>query len=240
VPGFGGAGHLPHNRPDNLPADPRDLPRQRAGTTPQMHGRYPDYDVLTQQDHWDEATRRVVLARVHQVPPIRFFTADEVPTVRAFLDTVLAQDDEPRIPVLEMVDAKLHSRQFDGYRYAGMPDDGETIRLVARGLDEAAGGSFARATAEMRLDVCGALSRGELSGGAWERIDPQTAWKVCLRIALAAFYSHPWAWNEIGFGGPAYPRGYARLGVGMSESWEAEPAYDRDPVTDVRDRGIDR
>ena len=35
-----------------------------------------------------------------------------------------------------------------------------------------------------------------------------------MRSMLAAFYSHPWAWNEIGFGGPAYPRGYARLGVG--------------------------
>ena len=31
-------------------------------------------------------------------------------------------------------------------------------------------------------------------------------------MILAAFYSHPWAWNEIGFGGPAYPRGYMRLG----------------------------
>ena len=41
-----------------------------------------------------------------------------------------------------------------------------------------------------------------------------------MRDTLAAFYSHPWAWNEIGFGGPAYPRGYARLGVGLSEAWE--------------------
>ena len=31
-------------------------------------------------------------------------------------------------------------------------------------------------------------------------------------MILAAFYSHPWAWNEIGFGGPAYPQGYMRLG----------------------------
>ena len=28
-----------------------------------------------------------------------------------------------------------------------------------------------------------------------------------MRYACAAFYSHPWAWNEIGFGGPAYPQG---------------------------------
>ena len=240
MPDYSGAGHLPNNRPDKLPADPGDLPRHRRGTTPQMHSRYPDFDVLAQQDHWDEATRTVVLDRVHNVPPVRFFSAEEIPTVRAFLDTVLAQDHEPRIPVLEMVDAKLHAGKFDGYRSAGMPDDGETFRLVARGLDERAGGSFARATAQERLDICGAFSRGELSGGVWEEIDPKVAWKVCMRIATAAFYSHPWAWNEIGFAGPAYPRGYARLGIGMSESWEARPAYDRDPVEDVQARGVDR
>ena len=35
-----------------------------------------------------------------------------------------------------MVDAKLARGRLDGYRYADMPDDRETWRLVARGLDE--------------------------------------------------------------------------------------------------------
>ena len=239
MPDFGGASHLPSNRPDGLPADPRGLPRQRRGITPQMHGRYPDYDVLSQQGHWDDVTSKVVLGRVHEVPSIRFFTADEVPTIRALLDTVLAQDAEPRIPVVEMVDARLHARTFDGYRYAGMPDDAQTFRLVAQGLDEAAGRSFGQATEQERLDLCAAFSHGEISGATWKEIDAKTAWKVVMRYALAAFYSHPWSWNEIGFGGPAYPRGYARLGVGQSETWEAKPAYDIDPVSDVRERGLD-
>jgi len=37
-----------------------------------------------------------------------------------------------------------------------------------------------------------------------------------------AYYSHPWAWDEIGFGGPAYPRAYMRLERGEAESWESE------------------
>ena len=52
-----------------------------------------------------------------------------------------------------------------------------------------------------------------------------------------AFYAHPWAWNEIGFGGPAYPRGYARMGVGQSEAWEGAEALDLDPVPDVKRTG---
>ena len=57
------------------PGDPYELPRQRRGRTPQMHGRYPDYDVLEQAEHWDRVTRKMVLDRVENVPPIRFFTA---------------------------------------------------------------------------------------------------------------------------------------------------------------------
>ncbi|MDQ2679511.1 MAG: gluconate 2-dehydrogenase subunit 3 family protein, partial [Candidatus Eremiobacteraeota bacterium] len=35
-----------------------------------------------------------------------------------------------------------------------------------------------------------------------------------------AYYAHPWAWDEIGFGGPAYPRAYMRLEHGEPEPWE--------------------
>src|SRR5690242_13954161 len=111
------ADHLPNKRADRQPADPRELPRQRRGVTPQMHGRYPDYDVLENASHWDETTRRVILDRVEHVPPVRFFTAEEATCARAFCDTVLAQDEEPRVPVMEMVDRKLHDGKLDGYRY---------------------------------------------------------------------------------------------------------------------------
>src|SRR5438270_116353 len=66
---FHKAEHLPNLRPDKEPASPDELPRQRNGVTPQMHGRYPDYNVLDEVGHWDEATRRVVLDRIENVPP---------------------------------------------------------------------------------------------------------------------------------------------------------------------------
>ena len=65
------------------------------------------------------------------------------------------------------------------------------------------------------------------------------AWSVVMRDVLSAFYSHPWAWNEIGFGGPAYPRGYSRMGVGQRESWEGAQALDLDPVEDTRARHVE-
>jgi hypothetical protein len=60
-----------------------------------------------------------------------------------------------------------------------------------------------------------------------------------MRGALSTFYSHPWAWNEIGFGGPAYPRGYMRLQPGPAgrEPHERLEAFDVDPVPDIDARG---
>src|SRR5512142_2410958 len=90
--------HLPKLREGGEPRHPSWLPRQRRGTTPQMIGRYPDYDVLSTTDTWDEATKRVVLSRLEEPGPLRFFDSVEELTLRAFCDTVLAQDAEPRIP----------------------------------------------------------------------------------------------------------------------------------------------
>jgi hypothetical protein len=222
--------------------DPDGLPRQRRGTTPQMHGRYPDFDVLEQSGHWDEVTRRVVLARLRP-PPLRFFDDAEARTLGAFCDVVLAQDAEPRVPVLAFVDAKLHDGRLDGYAYADMPGDRDTWRLVACGLDEAAHArgapSYADAEDEVRLAICQAFAEARLAGGVWAQLPVVHAWAVVMRAVLSAFYAHPWAWNEIGFGGPAYPRGYMRLAVGQKEPWESDDAFNLDPVPDVRERGLD-
>jgi gluconate 2-dehydrogenase subunit 3-like protein len=212
------------------------LPRQRRGTTPQMHGRYPDYDVLENARHWDDVTREAVLERAGDVPPLRFFAPGEAEVLRAFLDVALAQDAEPRIPVLEMVDAKLDRGEGDGYRHAGMPEDDETWRRVAAHLRE---DGFGDLDDERRRAWVQRLHDGEHD---WEDLDAQLAWSVVMRHALSAFYSHPWAWNEIGFGGPAYPRGYMRLGVGDHvgrDPHEGEEAFGPDPVQDVRRRGLE-
>ncbi|MDQ3886662.1 MAG: gluconate 2-dehydrogenase subunit 3 family protein [Actinomycetota bacterium] len=237
--------HLPNRRPGRQPPHPSWLPRQRRGITPQMIGRYPDFDVLDAVSTWDEATKRVVLARLDRPGPLRFFTADEEPTLRAFCDTVLAQDREPRVPVTEMVDAKLADDQLDGYQYADMPDDRDTWRLVLRGLDHTATQGyrtdFAACAPVRREAIVAQFAQARLVGGPWDELTVTRAWAVVMRAALAAFYAHPWAWNEIGFGGPAYPRGFMRLGgPGASETAVREPferpgATQEDPVRIVED-----
>jgi hypothetical protein len=223
---FRNAGHLPKRggRP------PSQLPRQRRGTTPQMHGRYPDYDVFDNAGHWDPVTRDLVTSRVYDVPQLHFFSPAEAAVLRPFLEVALAQDFEPRIPVLEMIDAKLGAGEGDGYRHADMPSDEETWR---RGGGHLGGAGVAELGDEERCEWVGRLHDGEHD---WDDIDPSKAWGVVMRHALSAFYSHPWAWNEIGFGGPAYPRGYMRMGVGDHKGrdpHEGEEAFGPDPVQDI-------
>jgi hypothetical protein len=211
-----------------------------------MVGRYPDYDVLGETGHWDDVTRRVVLDRVENVPPFRFFDEAERHTLRAFCDVVTAQDAEPRIPVLAYVDEKLHSGRGDGWQFYDLPDDGEVWRRVARGLDDEARtqtfASFGDAPVEAQVGIVHRFAQGLLHGGVWETVNVARAWSVVMRYVVQAFYAHPWAWNEIGFGGPAYPRGYGAFGsphLGEAESWEGAESAHYDPVRDVRKRGLD-
>ncbi len=242
---FRRADHLPHRGVDGQAGDPYELPRQRRGRTPQMHGRYPDFDVLEQAGHWDPVTRELVLRRVHEIPEIRFFSAAEAATLGALCDLLTAQDSEPRIPLINYIDEKYHHGDLDGFQFEDMPDDCDAWRLVARGLDEqaaerAGAASFATADADVRLAVVADFADGDLHGGAWEQLNVTRAFGLVMRVVLACFYSHPWAWNEIGFGGPAYPRGYSRFGSpdlqrAERETWEGAEHFDRDPVSGERE-----
>src|SRR5207248_2360067 len=139
-----------------------------------------------------------------------------------------AQDGEPRIPVLRFVDDALHARRGPGFRYDGMPDDREVWFRVACGLDEAAAergaDGYAALPPSQRHELVARLSKGELHGGVWDTMPLNRAWLVTTAAIVTVFYAHPWAWNEIGFGGPSYPRGYMRLSAGQREPWEGREA----------------
>jgi hypothetical protein len=230
--------HLPKQRPDGKALHPSWLPRQRRGVTPQMIGRYPDYDVFDAKGTWDRATAAVIDKRMATRPgdQLKFFSAEEANGARAFCDCCVAQDTDPRIPVAELVDEKLAAGRLDGYQYADMPDDRETWRMVLAALDEVAQSryskeSFAGLDLEAQEALVEQLSQGTLQSTSLEDLNVQRAWSVCMRMILAAFYSHPWAWNEMGFGGPAYPRGFMRLGpLSTLEPFESTGATAEDPV----------
>jgi hypothetical protein len=175
-------------------------------------------------------TKGVVLRRLGPPPPLRFFTVAEEATCRPLLDRLLAQDDEPRIPVFELIDARLAEDEIDGWRYEDMPPDGEAWKRSLAHLEDDARTAAARRFWELDREAQKELLEGVRTAGTWHGLPAARIWSLWMRYACAAFYSHPWAWNEIGFGGPAYPRGYKALGLDHLEEWEVREVDARDPV----------
>ena len=203
----------------------------QQGVTPQNRGRYPGFDVLSQVDAWDDVTAGVVLARLSHPTGLAFFTPDEVAIAAPLLDLLLAQDGEPRVPVLEMVDERLALAETDGWHYDDMPEDGEAWRQTLALLDEDARTEFGvRFSVADRSRQAVLVQRVQQADGKWHHFTAKHVWSLWTRYACTAFYSHPWAWNEIGFPGPAYPRGYNALGVDARDRWEMNDQADIDPV----------
>ena len=205
--------------------------------------RFPGFDVLSQKDHWDDATRSVVLSRVHTLPPIRFFTPEEEAIASALLDRLMGQDDvgpnkdlDPRrIDLVRMVDGRLAEGETDGWHYDTMPQDDQAWRDTLAGLDEDArqryGRGFAACALEEQRELLSAVQGWQ--DERWHGMVPKQVWSLWTRYAATAFYSHPEAWNEIGFSGPAYPRGYKNRGVNKLEPYEVPDARpDDDPVAE--------
>jgi Gluconate 2-dehydrogenase subunit 3 len=205
-------------------------PDSRA-VTPQGRGRYPGFDVLAQVDRWDDVTAGAVLTRLSHPTGLSFFTVAEVAVAAPLLDLLLAQDREPRVPVLELIDERLAVGETDGWHYEEMPQDGDAWRRTLACLDEDADDRFGRGFAELAPDEQAALVQAvQDTDGDWHGLTASQVWSLWTRYACTAFYSHPWAWNEIGFPGPAYPRGYLNLGVDAREKWEQRDDEPTDPV----------
>ena len=194
-------------------------------TTPQGRGSFGDFDVLGQTRYWDETTQGVVLERLAPSADLAFFRGREIATARTLLDLLLGQDDEPKVPVLELVDTRLARGETDGWHYSEMPEDAEAWRSTLGWLDDDAGGDFVGRPTERQRALIQQVQDLGSAGQGWHDWPAKHTWSLWTRYACTAFYSHPWAWTEIGFGGPAYPRGYLALGVNKREKWE------------VRDRG---
>jgi hypothetical protein len=193
----------------------------RRAVTPGHEGAFPGFDVLDQVKHWDDVTAGVVLARLDPQPDFSFFTPSEQATADALFDQLLAQTAEPKVPVLQLVDRRLALDETDGWRYKDMPEDTDAWRLTLAALDDDAQGAHRSRFGALEDKQQRALIQAvQDTDGDWHGMKAAHVWSLWTRYACAAFYSHPWAWNEIGFGGPAYPRGYKALGENQLEPWE--------------------
>lgn len=197
------------------------------------HGgsRFAGFNVMSQVDHWDDTTKALVQGRLGPLPAMRFFSPSEEAAAAALFDQLLYQRGEPRVPVVQLVDARLAEMQTDGWHYSDMPADDEAWHGSLHALDADAQAAHDRTFAECEWEDQHELVEGihSLNDRSWHGMTASRVWSLWTRYGCTAFYSHPLAWNEIGFDGPAYPRGYKNLGVDKLESIEV---HDTNPTDD--------
>jgi len=192
-------------------------------------GYYAGFSTLSQSPYWDAATRGTIQTRVDHPPERRFFNAFEWKFWETVFEHLIPQTDrtpERQIPLVPPLDARLHANHTAGYRYESMPQDREAYKLGMEAINQESltrfGGEFLHLGHLQQETVLQAIHDGRPEGAReiWKAMSVGRFWQLIMGDAMEAYYSHPWAWDEIGFGGPAYPRAYIRLENGEPEPWE--------------------
>lgn len=203
---------------------------------------YPGYDVLRKRDtpSWDAITRGVIAERLAVSADPRFFDAAEWRALQALCECIVPQrETDTRVPLPALLDAKLHgAAPGDGYRDVRLPPMREAWRRGLRALDAESramhGLPFASLTEEARIGLLHRVQLGDLHDPSWLGMPCALFFSErVLHDICGLYYAHPHAWSEIGFGGPANPRGYVRMVSNRRDPWEPREAH---PGTEARTR----
>jgi hypothetical protein len=190
--------------------------------------RYPSYDVLKEKDQWDEHTREIVIKRLGPFPKNKFLKEHEAEMIYAIAcHIVYDQRKEILDYVIHHLDNTLSSPMGENQRKEGTPEQKVLVRLGLKATDNLAkklyGAPFLGIDVQQQFSILDDLARGKaMTSEEWQGIPQKEFFKKLATEIVNAYYSHPIVWSEIGYGGPAYPRGYVRVEMGLTDPWEAK------------------
>jgi hypothetical protein len=188
------------------------------------------YDVLDKWDtpSWNDQTRAAVRQRLDDVPPRRFLSEEQWSLREASAARLRPQPErEEPVPIVPWIDDMLHRNAGAGYRYADMPPMREAwlqgLDAIAAEARNRHGKCFEELSPGDQDALLGDVQHNRVESRYWRDLPAGGFFlHLLLKQVVGIYYSHPAAWSEIGFGGPASPRGYARLGFDERDPWEAE------------------
>ena len=188
---------------------------------------YPGFDPMHESEGWEDRDRALVLSRLHDIPPLHFFTPAEGELLDTVVDRLIPQPDrtaDDRVVITPFLDQMLAEDDTDGFRKADMPWDQEVWRQALVGIEQTSevryGRRFVELDATQQDDVLSAVQRGKAEGAVWEELPAAAAFDKVMQEVASVYYAHPSAWAEIGWPGPASRRGYMRTGYGQLDPWQ--------------------
>ncbi len=189
--------------------------------------RYRGYDVLKEKEEWDQHTREIVLKRLGPFNKPQFLTDNEVKLIRVIAGHLVYENRHDILDfVIDHLDQKLSSNIGESQRAPDAPPAKDLIRLGLRAIDKSAnvqfGAAFLELSTEQQYEIIAALQKAKSPLiSDWSKIPQKELFKKLASEIASAYFSHPVIWSEIGYGGPAYPRGYVRVEFGLTDPWEA-------------------
>lgn len=186
---------------------------------------YPGYNVLDLQDEWDPHTREIVNRRLGPFT-FKLLSPWEQAMIKAVAEHLICDGREEILEwVAFHVDEQLAKPFGEAQRKPGVPPQKELVRRGLKALDLWAKKHFSEAflklDASRQLQLISSFQQGSFhKDTGWETDVQKEFFKKVLGLVTEAYYCHPWVWSEIGYGGPAYPRGYVRIELGITDPWE--------------------
>lgn len=192
------------------------------------YSRYPTYDVWEQHQQWDEHTKKIVGSRRTPQVAHSFFSQQEGLLLQTVVSVLV---DDHRLEIITYVtqhlDESTASPIGESQRKVGVPPKKQLYRMGLAALEEEShavyGTGFMSLKQAEQHVILQAISAGQIAAaGAWAGFASADFFKLLLHDTVGAYYSHPLVWSDIGYGGPAYPRGYVRVEKGLTDPWEAQ------------------
>jgi hypothetical protein len=179
-------------------------------------------------DEWDAHSKEIVDKRLGPFPNPKLLNQIEARTVRIIASHLIYDNrDQVLDYIVHHVDNKLTTETGESQRKVDTPKEQDLIRNGLKALDLLAQDlhqlPFADVDVNAQLNMLEMLQQGQVPQITdWSLCPPKGLFKKLLAIIIDAYYSHPIIWSEIGYGGPAYPRGYVRVELGLTDPWEAK------------------
>lgn len=189
---------------------------------------YPSFNVINEIDAWDDHTQSIVNARLSDSSKNQFLSDHEADSLLV-ISGILMHDTSLEVirSVVNHIDQTLHSSPGESQRQRGVPAGKDLIRQGLQSLERSAqrnySSSFLKLGHSQQKQLLQRLSEATVEPSSdWSGVPQQAFFQKLMSLTIESYCSHPKVWSEIGYAGPAYPRGYVRTQLGQLDPWEAK------------------
>lgn len=193
---------------------------------------YPTFNVMEEQDAWDDHTQAVIQSRLEVRHVVKFLSKEETAVVETIVSHLTGDNRKEIIDyIVSHIDSMLQQNTGESQRKYGVVPAKELVRKGLPALEHSVlnmyGKRYTDLDTSMQQTVLVQLSQGSLEQASfWVNIPQKPLFQKLLDWTVEAYCSHPLIWSEIGYAGPAYPRGYMRTQLGQLEPWEAHAQHE--------------